>query len=130
MSKSESPISGLPLLFALAVLVILPVSGKSAEGKQSNDNDQEANARNAKVTVLYEGPLSHDQNWIIKYPPPGPDNYKTHTLGGTCSMVLGDVSNASAFERIAFEAEREELGIWRMVWVDTVSGEATGRRLY
>ena len=43
-------------------------------------------------TVLYEGPLLHDQNWTIKAGPVSPDNQKSSSFGGTCSMVPGDVS--------------------------------------
>jgi hypothetical protein len=40
-------------------------------------------------------------------------------------MVQSDVFNAFARERVTFEMERQDLGVWEMVWMDTVSGETT-----
>lgn len=75
--------------------------------------------------VLYEGPLVHDQNWILKAGPPGPENQKFQPLGGSCSMIPGDIHNVAAFERVTFEAERQDLGLWKMAWTDTVAGTAS-----
>jgi hypothetical protein len=120
----------LPTLFllGLAFAVAPPLSGKSDEAKLNNEDEQKG--KDELVTVLYEGPLSHDQNWIIKHGPPGADNQKIGPLGGTCSMVSSDVSNAFAVERITFQAERQDLGVWKMSWTDTVSGDATDGNHY
>ncbi|HEX4769702.1 MAG TPA: hypothetical protein VH351_02655 [Bryobacteraceae bacterium] len=115
------------LASAAALLAALPAIGLAAD----SDNVQ-ASGRNEKhsiVTVLYEGPLVHDQNWHLTTGPPGPDNQKP---GGTCSMIPSDVHNVagSGFERITFEAERLDLGVWKMAWTETVIGTATDGNNY
>jgi len=82
--------------------------------------------------VLYEGPLVHDQNWVIKAGPPGPDNQKFRAFGGTCSMIPADLHNSagSGFERVTFQAERQDLGLWKMTWTDTVTGTASDGNSY
>ena len=117
-------------LLGLAFAVALPLSAKSDEAKSNGENEHATRGKDQIVIVLYEGPLSHDQNWMIKHGPPGADNQKIGPLGGTCSMVSSDVSNASAVERITFQAERQDLGVWKMSWTDTVSGDATDSNRY
>jgi hypothetical protein len=82
------------------------------------------------VIVLYDGPLSHDQNWIVKSGSRGPSNLLSPSSGGTCSMIPADISNVSALEHVAFTAERENLGIWKMSWTDTVAGTASDGNKY
>jgi hypothetical protein len=80
--------------------------------------------------VLYDGPLSHDQNWTIKSGPRGPQNQVAQRRGGTCSMIPADVSNVSADERVVFTSERQSLGVWKMSWTDFVSGIASDGNKY
>jgi hypothetical protein len=110
------------LLLPLTISAVFPLGAEDQGGK----------AKDTIAVVLYEGPLSHDQNWIIKAGPPGPDNQKFRGIGGTCSMIPNDVNNAtgSGFERVTFEAERDPLGIWKMAWTDSVTGTATDGNLY
>jgi hypothetical protein len=109
-------------------LLVLPTVDRAAD----SDDVQAArgNAKRSRVTVLYEGPLVHDQNWTITAGPPGPDNQKY--TGSTCSMIPHDVHNAagSGFERITFEAEWLHLGVWKMAWTETVVGMATDGNNY
>jgi hypothetical protein len=109
-----SGITRLSLLLPLAFAAVLPLSA---------DDDRKGDDH-GKVTVLYEGPLLHDQNWVIKSGPVSPDNQKSSSFGGTCSMVPSDVSieTGSGRDRVTFEAENTGLGVWKMAWTDTVSG--------
>lgn len=115
-------------LLALAFAAALPLSGKSDESTLNDEGERKG--KDGMVTVLYEGPLSHDQNWTIKHGAKGADNQKFRDLGGTCSMINSDVSNVFGSERVTFEAERKGLGVLKMAWTDTVSGEATDGNHY
>ncbi len=86
-----------------ALLAALPAVELAADSDKVQASGR--NEKNSIATVLYEGPLVHDQNWHLTAGPPGPDNQKP---GGTCSMIPHDVHNVagSGFERITFEAER------------------------
>jgi hypothetical protein len=117
-------------LVSLSFAATLPLSAKSDEAKPNDQNERETKGKDQIVIVLYEGPLSHDQNWTIKHGAQGADNQKFRDLGGTCSMVSSDVSNLFGFERVTFEADRKSLGLWKMSWTDTVSGEATDGNHY
>jgi hypothetical protein len=79
--------------------------------------------------VLYEGPLVHDQQWVMT---PGTTNTQLlGVFGGTCSMVSSKVRNVKGLEQVRFEAEYQGFGVWKMAWVDTVVGNAvadTGQR--
>jgi hypothetical protein len=108
------------LLLPLTISAVFPLGAEDQGGK----------AKDTIGVVLYEGPLSHDQNWTLKAGPRGPDNDKLQPFGGTCSMVPADVSNVFAVENIVFTAERQSLGIWKMSWTDTVSGTATDGNRY
>jgi len=114
-------------IFALAAISPLYAKG---DGMPSGGEEKGTHAKEKVTVVLYEGPLAHDQDWTIKYGPPSADNYKIHPLGGTCSLISSDVSFISGFERITFEAERLDLGVWSMAWTDTVTGHATGGNRY
>src|SRR5207237_7875983 len=81
-------IATMRVLLPLAVLAVLPLSGEDNRAE-----DDKTNARNSFVTVLYQGPLVHDQDWTIKSGAPGPDNQKFRALGGTCSMIPSDIHN-------------------------------------
>jgi len=109
------------------LLASVAVIGQTAD---TSEHSREANRSNAKrgiSVLLYEGPLVHDQNWIITAAAPGPDNQKSTGFGGTCSMIPHDVHNApgSGFERVTFEAERNDLGFWEMAWTETIVGLTT-----
>jgi hypothetical protein len=82
--------------------------------------------------VLYEGPLTHEEDWVIKAGPAGPDNFKAGVNGGTCSLISSNIGNAmgSSFEKVTFEAQRDHLGVWHMEWKDTVSGTASDGNAY
>jgi hypothetical protein len=113
-------------VFSVAGSVLLAsvyAIGQTADWSDSKA-DHEGNKDRTKRSifiVLYEGPLVHDQNWTLTAAPPGPDNQKP---GGTCSMIPHDVHNAagSGFERVTFEAERNDLGFWEMAWTETLVG--------
>jgi hypothetical protein len=122
MNMSPRSISRMHFLLPLAISAVLPLGAEDHGGKD----------RDKIVAVLYEGPLSHDQNWTIKAGPAGPDNQKFRAVGGTCSMIPSTVDNAtgSGFERVTFEAERDALGVWKMAWTDTVTGTGTDGNLY
>lgn len=109
----------------LLTLATLPLVASENSGLLNGTSDQRISSQGAVRLVLYEGPLMHDKNWKIARGPKGPDNFKLAALGGTCSTVPADIFNAAAFERITFDAVQQHLGMWKMSWVDTVSGEAT-----
>jgi hypothetical protein len=115
-------LSTLPILLSFVLGAVVPLRAEDDRGKD----------RDINFTVLYEGPLTHDQDWIIKSGPISSDNQKFRAFGGTCSMVPADVSNRSGSgrERVTFEAENRGLGVWKMAWTDTVSGRATDGNSY
>ena len=47
-------------------------------------------------------------------------------------MIPADVHNAvgSGFEQVSFHAERQEFGLWKMVWTDAVTGTASDGNNY
>lgn len=102
-----------------------------SSGDGSNDGEDHGGSSRERVVVLYDGPLSHDQDWTLKAGPRGPLNLKRGgDKGGTCSMIPGDVSNVSALERVVFTAERGSFGLWKMSWSDTVAGTASDGNRY
>jgi hypothetical protein len=111
---------------AVSVSVAVPQFSDSRSDR-TNIRSTETNGKRDISIVLYEGPLIHDQNWLIKAGVPGPDNQSFRAFGGTCSMIPADVHNASGsgFERVTFEAVRQDLGVWKMTWTDTVTGTAS-----
>jgi hypothetical protein len=111
---TSSRITRLPLLLPLAFAVALPL--EAADGQRGNNN--------TAVTVLYEGPLLHEEDWTIKSGPVSPDNQKSGALGGTCSMVPSDVSvmTGSGRDRVTLESEYTGLGVWKIAWTETMSG--------
>jgi hypothetical protein len=115
------------LLLLGAFAVVLPLRGEDNDG-----GDHRSGAKYRIATVLYEGPLVHDQDWTIKSGPVGPDNQKFRAVGGTCSMIPSDLHNApgSGFERVTFEAKRNHLNVWEMVKTDTVTGTAADGNRY
>jgi hypothetical protein len=114
---TSSTITRLPLLLPLAFVLAIPL--EAADGQRGNHN--------TTVTVLYEGPLLHEEDWTIKSGPVGPDNQKLGALGGTCSMLPSDVSvtTGSGHDRVIFESEYTGLGVWKMAWAETMSGSVS-----
>ena len=106
----------------------LPVSSLKAQVHSFEASDQ--GHQHLKIdTVLYQGPLVHDTQWVIKQGQTKTDMWGG--VGGTRSIVPADVANRSAVERVGFEAEPQGLGMWKMAWIDTVIGTAnavTGQR--
>lgn len=119
MSISTHSISRIGLLVPLTIGAVLPLSAEDHGGK----------ARDTISVVLYEGPLAHDEDWIIKAGPAGPENQQ---FRGTCSMIPSDVANTKGpgLERVTFEAQKDIFGIWKMEWKDTVTGTASDGNLY
>jgi len=117
------------LVLPLALSVMLPLAAKSGQASNDEQGDHRG-ARQERTMVLYDGPLSHDQDWTIKAGPRGPNNQVAQKRGGTCSMVPANVSNVAGFERVVFIAEKGNLGLWKMSWSDTVSGTATDGNKY
>src|SRR6185437_7208359 len=117
------------LVLPLAFSMLLPLVARSSDNFDK-EQDHRGMVRE-RVTVLYEGPLSHDQDWTLTAGPRGPLNLKRGgSNGGTCSMVPADVSNMSALERVVFTAERESFGLWKMSWSYTVAGIASDGNKY
>lgn len=112
-------------LLPLAVIAVLPLSAEDNNATMKDDHHR-GRDKDKILVVLYEGPLVHDKDWMIKAGPPGPDNQKFRAVGGTCSMIPNDLRNApgSGFERVTFEAEKQHLGLWQMTRIDTVVGHA------
>ena len=77
-----------------------------------------------KSTVLYQGPLVHDQQWMMKRGTT--NNNLLGVFGGTCSLVPSNVRNLSGLEQVQFESEHQGLGVWKIVHLDTVIGTAVG----
>lgn len=125
MSISTRLISGMGLLLVLAVTGVLPLNAGDDTEKDRHNQDKDR-----IVTVLYSGPLVHDQDWTIKSGPRGPDNQKFRVFGGTCSMIPSDVHNISGYEHVTFEAEKLDLGLWKIAKTDTVSGKADDGNIY
>jgi hypothetical protein len=108
------------LVLPLAFSLLLPLVAKGAD---HSDNDRDNKGVQEMKIVLYNGPLSHDQDWTLKSGPRGPRNLKRGgSNGGTCSMLQADVSNMFALERVIFTAERMDFGLWKMSWSDAVAG--------
>jgi hypothetical protein len=75
-----------------------------------------------KITVLYQGPLVHDQQWVMRR---GTTNTNVlGVFGGNCSLIPSDVSNVGGVEQVHLETEYEGLNVWKVTHVDTVVGTA------
>lgn len=110
----------------LVVAAVFPLIGQI---EIDNDSGSKGNdGRNQRINlVLYSGPLIHDTMWMLTR------GTNTDVFRGQCSMIPSNVSNiaGSASEVVTFTAEPGALGVWDMVWTDTVSGKAmaiTGQR--
>jgi len=82
-----------------------------------------------KNAVLYQGPLVHDQQWVMTFGTT--NNQLLGVFGGTCSLIPSNVTNVSGYEQVGFEAEDQGLGVWKTAHVDVVVGTAvaeTGQR--
>ena len=122
MSISARSISTVGLLARLTIGFVLPLCAE----------EHGTRAQETLTFVLYEGPLSHEENWVIKADQAGPNNMRAGVNGGTCSLIPSDIGNAmgSSFERVTFEAQRDDLGIWHMEWKDSVTGTASDGNAY
>jgi hypothetical protein len=129
VNKKRLMSSQICLSLPLVLGMILPLAAQSSEDVQA-DSRHHTGRSHEMVIVLYDGPLSHDQNWIVKSGPRGPQNLISPRRGGVCSMVPANVSNVAGFERVVFTAERQNLGLWKMSWADTVSGKASDGNRY
>ena len=110
---------------SLFLLASMALKAQSDEPPESDN----ALAGQHKNIVLYQGPLVHDQQWVITAGTTKTDMFGV--FGGTCSMVSSNVRNVSAREQVRFEAEYLGFGVWNMAHTDTVSGRAiadTGQR--
>jgi hypothetical protein len=115
-------------LWCAVSLLVLASQAVKAQSNQPRENDNPQGEPD-KNTVLYEGPLVHDEHWVITAGTI--KNEMFGVFGGTCSMVRSNVRNVSAREHVRFEAEYLGLGVWNMAHTDTVSGRAvadTGQR--
>ena len=117
-------IAALPLWHAMSLLSLTQMSLYPLNAQV--DTPETANVRK---TVLYQGPLVHDKEWVMTFGTT--NNQLLGVFGGTCSMIPSNVRNMGAREQVRFEAEPQGLGVWKMAWVDTVAGNAvadTGQR--
>jgi hypothetical protein len=113
------------LSLSLAVTAVCPLS---AQLDDPDDVDSARVAPNNRI-VLYEGPLVHDQQWVMRRGTT--NNDVLGVFGGNCSMIPSDVRNIRGFERVRLEIDYQGLGVWRVSHVDTVIGSAiaeTGQR--
>jgi hypothetical protein len=122
MSISSRSMLTISFLAPLTIGFVLPLCAE----------EHGTRAQETLTFVLYEGPLSHDESWVIKAGPAGPDNLKAGVNGGTCPLIPSDIGNVpgSSLERVTFEAQRDDLGIWRMEWKDSVTGTASDGNAY
>ena len=106
-------------LFLLAEIAVCPLIAQvdAMEADHGRGNHE-------RRTLLYNGPLVHDQEWVIRHGTT--NNQLLGVFGGSCSMVPSNVRNDSAIERVRFEAEHQDFNVWKMAWVDTVEGRAVG----
>lgn len=114
----------------LVLLCGVALTGASANvlsaGQDRPDFDEHGRGRKAHIeTVLYTGPMVHDQQWVLR-----PGTTASDVWGGApagrCPMVLSEVRNERATEEIRFEADYQGSGIWKMAWTDTIAGTAAG----
>ena len=115
MTRSATAVMWLSVLF-----LSLPQSPLGAQA----DNLQAARygEKPERSAVLYEGPLVHDQQWVMRR---GTTNTQIlGVFGGTCSLIPSNVRNVQGWERVRFEAEHQGLGVWKVTHVDTVVGTA------
>jgi len=118
------------LLVPLTIGILLAVLARGEENAlKYSAEDHGGKARDAIAVVLSDGPLAHNEDWIIKAGPVGPDNQQ---FRGTCSMIPADVGDVggSGLERVTFEAKRDAFGIWKMEWKDSITGMASDGNLY
>ncbi len=103
----------------LVIAAVFPLIGQIEVFHDSDGKDKDG--RNQSIDlVLYSGPLIHDTTWTLTR------GTNTNVFRGQCSMIPSNVSNiaGSASEVVRFSAEPADLGIWDMVWTDTITGKA------
>jgi hypothetical protein len=114
------------ILISLAQTSLCPLK---AQVDSATNIDGDSRSRFHIDTVLYQGTLVHDQEWVLTRGTM--NNQVLGVLGGTCSTVPSNISNVRAFERVHFKAEYQGFGVWKMNHTDTVVGTAiaeTGER--
>jgi hypothetical protein len=112
------------ILFSLA-MAVFPINAQSDKEVEVDDGRGKLD----RNIVLYEGPLVHDQDWVMRRGTT--NNNLLGVFGGNCSMIPSDVRNVAGAEQVRFEAEHQGFGVWKMTHVDTVVGTAvadTGQR--
>ena len=106
------------VLLSLTQMILCPLSA------QVMDNLETAGFRGGpeRNTLLYQGPLVHDQQWVMRR---GTTNTNLlGVFGGNCSLIPSNVSNVRGFEQVRLETEYEGLGVWKVTHIDTVVGTA------
>jgi hypothetical protein len=113
-----------PVLLSLAQMTLCTLSAQVATPETA-----ELRGGPGRTIVLYQGPLVHDQRWVMTRGTT--NNQLLGVFGGTCSLIPSNVRNVWGFERVRLEVEEQALGVWKIAHVDTVVGTAvadTGQR--
>jgi hypothetical protein len=114
------------VLLSLTQMILCPLGAQPVD---TNADLARFRGGPEKSTLLYQGPLVHDRQWVMRQ---GTTNTNLlGVLGGNCSLISSNVSNVRGFEQVRLETEYEGLGIWKVTHVDTVVGTAvaaTGQR--
>ena len=118
-------ITAVPLWHAVFVLWLAAISlfplNAQVDNLEANDPAPSGIETN---TVLYQGPLVHDEQWVMKRGTT--NNHLLGVFGGTCALVPSNVRNVRGTEQVRFKAEHQGFGIWKVTHVDTVTGTAVG----
>src|SRR5436305_9807798 len=90
---------------SLAELSVSPLKTDQGHPDQDRPKADDQERKNNRIeTVLYAGPLAHDQQWIIK-PGTALGDPWGGAAAGRCPLVSSDVKNYTATEEIRFEAD-------------------------
>jgi hypothetical protein len=116
--RTAVPLWHVVFLLGLAQTSLSPLSAQM----DNPEADDPAPSSFEINTVLYQGPLVHDQQWVMKQ---GTTNNNLLGLfGGTRALITSDVRNIKGFEQVRFKAEHQGFGIWKVTHTDTVVGTA------
>lgn len=111
---------------SLAEISVSPLNADQDRPGQDRPKKDDQGRRHTKIeTVLYAGPLVHDQQWVLR-PGTAPTDPWGGVPAGRCPLVPSEIRNQAATEEIRFEADYQGSGIWKMAWIDTVAGTAVG----